>query len=112
MFWALDWIRRLRHFVRITGGRLLEGRRYIASKEAKALCEGNWYLDSEVGENMLALRLIGFRQPKVWIEDATAWARSEVKDLDDISKLCSIDELMILLCYYLRLMTRKGLFVI
>ena len=66
-------------------------------------------LDSDVVENMLSLRLVGFhRRPKVWIEDATAWARAEVKELDNISKRCSIDELMVLLCYYLRLMTRKG----
>ena len=62
---------------------------------------------------MLPLRLGGLSQPKVRIGDATARAsRSEVKDLDNIWKRSSIDELMILLCYYLRLMTRKGVFVI
>ena len=101
---ALDWVGSVEAFVRI-GGRFLEGRRYVHRRGKVAM----WYLDSDVVENILPLRLVGFRQRKLWMKDATAWARSEVKDFDNISKPSRIDELMIILLFYLRLVTRKGL---
>lgn len=62
---------------------------------------------------MLLLTLVGLSQLKLWIEDAAAWARSEVKELDNISKRSSIDGIdddPTLL--FFDLMTRKGVFLI
>ena len=82
----------------------MERRRYIECiKEAKSRCDGNgnWYLDSDVGGNMLLRSLVGLSQLKLWIEDAAAWARSEVREFDNMSKRFTIEELMmILLCYF------------
>ena len=59
------------------------------------------YLDSDVVENMLPLRFVGLSQLKLWLEDAAAWARCEVRELDKMSKRSSIDELMMIpLCYF------------